>query len=193
MVRDMYNLTVSWGHIHVRKFANIVIKLIIKFIWRQFSCFELRCSSSLYYSCKDIFWKGTSAKINRGKGNRSFVSDQHMIIIDIVHHRNVLIKMHIFRWRWLSLLQRRGGVECPFVVRPWWKHLSPHHTGAFPHTKKSAIWIAIQIATIFARVHTGRKKRDLNRDYFFTRVPTQAEKSRPKSHRFERAVHVYCL
>ena len=25
--------------------------------------------------CKDIFWKGTSAKINRGKGNRSFVSD----------------------------------------------------------------------------------------------------------------------
>ena len=43
----------------------------------------------------------------------------HDYIIDIVHHRNVLIKMHIFRWRWLSLLQRRGGVECPFVVRPW--------------------------------------------------------------------------
>ena len=42
----------------------------------------------------------------------------HDYIIDIVHHRNVLIKMHIFRWRWLSLLQRRGGVECPFVVRP---------------------------------------------------------------------------
>ena len=63
---------VSWGHIHLRKFANIVI---IKFIWRQFSCFELRCSSSLYCSFKDIFWKGTSAKINRSKGNRSFVSD----------------------------------------------------------------------------------------------------------------------
>ena len=30
--------------------------------------------------------------------------------------------MHIFRWRWLSLLQRRGGVECPFVVRPWSDH-----------------------------------------------------------------------
>ena len=57
---------------HVWKFANIVI---IKFIWCQFSCFELRCSSLLYYSCKDIFWKDTSAKINRGKGNRSFVSD----------------------------------------------------------------------------------------------------------------------
>ena len=65
-------LTVSWGHIHLRKFAHIVI---IKFIWRQFSCFELRCSSSLYCSFKDIFWKGTSAKINRSKGNRSFVSD----------------------------------------------------------------------------------------------------------------------
>ena len=45
----------------------------------------------------------------------------HDYIIDIVHHLNVLIKMHIFRWRWLSLLQRRGGVECPFVVRPWSK------------------------------------------------------------------------
>ena len=63
--------------------------------------------------------------------------------------------------------------------------LHPVILGAFPHTKKKK--------TIFARVHTGRKKRDLNRDYFFTRVPTQAEKSRPKSHRFERAVHVYCL
>ena len=29
--------------------------------------------------------------------------------------------MHIFRWRWLSLLQRRGGVECPFVVCPWFE------------------------------------------------------------------------
>ena len=61
--------------------------------------------------------------------------------------------------------------------------------------------------------HTLKKRdlnRDSNRDYFcacphrpkkarfesrlfFTRVPTQAEKSRPKSHRFERAVHTCVL
>ena len=59
--------------------------------------------------------------------------------------------------------------------------------GAFPHTKKARFESRFK-SRLFLRVSTqGRKKRDLNRDYFFTRVPTQAEKSRPKSHRFERS------
>ena len=75
----------------------------------------------------------------------------HDYIIDIVHHLNVLIKMHIFRWRWLSLLQRRGGVECPFVVRPWYdKH----------YINTCEIWIwSIKLIKIIALLFVQWRKR----------------------------------
>ena len=105
-------LTVSSGHLHTQRFAK---NSNYQIYWTTILVFW---ASLLLITI--LFMQRHILKRHISQNKPFFCQWQHsVIIIDIVHHLNVLIKMHIFRWRWLSLLQRRGGVECPFVVRPW--------------------------------------------------------------------------